>query len=176
MVPAARRAGAALLAGLFLGGCATPKETFLQTEHRHNYSIQDQELAQLQFYISLDVLAKNVADDTAAESVVVLPVGTPGVATEVGPDWLRVSFSEGSPGVYFVAQKTAGGDSVYWLATKVDGGSGLSAVKDLDPKIIRGPQGEYELIYGDRARLLVNSDDLQKLIETRTHVQGRTTK
>ncbi len=170
---ASTRVGAALLATLLCAACATRMETFLQTEHRANYSIQDQELKQLQFYISLEVLAKNVADEGAAESVIVVPVGTPGVVTEVGPDWLRVSFTEDSAGVYFLALKTAGGDSVYWLATKAESSSALIAVKDQDRKLIRSPLGEYELIYGDRARLLVDSNDLEQLIATRTHVVGR---
>ncbi len=164
---------AALLAGLVFAGCSTPKEAFLQFQHRENYALQDEEIASLQFYISREVLARNVADKASTSSVVVVPLETPGAATDVGPDWIRVSFQEDGAGVYFLAVKTMGGDSVYWLATEVEGKPGLHALKDVEKKVIRVPEGEFELIYGDKARLLVNTDDLQKLIEKRTHVQGR---
>ncbi len=164
----------ALLTALVLVGCSTPMETFLQVQHRENWALQDEEIASLQFYISREVLARNVADRASASSVLVVPLGTPGAAVEVGPDWIRVSFQRGGAGVYFLALKTRAGDSVYWLATEVEGKPGLHAVKDLEKKVIRVPLGEFELIHGSQARLLVNSDDLQKLIEKRTHIQGRT--
>ena len=169
-------ASLALLACLVLAGCTTPKATFMQIQHREDFAIQDEEIKRLQFFISTQVLAKNLADRTLAESVVVLKADTPGVATEVESDRIRVSFREGSPGVYFLAtEMQRGGDAVYWLATEVPGRPGLHRVKDLDEKIIRTPQGDFELIRGYDARLLVSLDDLKKLIAGRTHLEGRRT-
>ena len=165
----------ALLAGLVLVGCTTPKATFMQIRHRENYAIQDQEVLRLRFYISREILARNVAEVASASSVVVVAADTPGAATEVGTDWIRVSFRQGSPGVYFLAVVTVGGDSAYWLATEVEGEPGLRALKDLDRKVLRTPDGAFELIYGADARLLVSSEDMQALIATRTHVPGRIT-
>ncbi len=64
---------------------------------------------------------------------------------------------------------------MFWLATEVPGRPGLHRVRDLDEKIIRTPQGDFELIRGYDARLLVSLDDLKKLIAGRTHLEGRRT-
>ncbi len=164
--------GLALAAGLVFSGCTTPKETFLKVQHRENFALQDEEIARLQFYISREVLARNTADPTAASSIIVVPAGTAGRASEVKEDYIRVSFDRGGQGVYFLALPE-GRDAVYWLATEIPGKPGLHALRDLDPPIIRVPEGEFELIKGSGARLLVNSDDLQKLIDSRRHAQGR---
>lgn len=159
------------LAVLLLSACTTPKETFLQIQHRETYALQDSEISGLQFFISRDVLAYDTSDPESPASVVIIPVNTPGLVTEVGPDYLRVRFSEDGLGVYFIAQKTAGGDSVYWIATRSEHG-GLETLKDLPRKVIRVPQGEYELRYGWMARLLVSTKGMEKLIEARTHLSG----
>lgn len=164
---------AAVAALLLLAGCATPRQTFLHRSHRENYALQPQELESVQFYISTEVLARNESAGDSAESVVVLPVGTPGVVTAVGSDWLRVSFTPGGEGAYFVTVPDTGSDSAYWLATRADAASPLKRLKDLDAKVLHTSTGEYRLVYGDRARLMINSKQLQELIDTRTHLQGR---
>jgi hypothetical protein len=165
-----------LLALLVSAGCATPTEPFFQRRHRETYALQDAELKRVQFYISTEVLAKDLdprASGTAA-GVVILPEETPGVATEVGPNWIRVSFMEGGSGAPFVAMVGQSGDSAYWLATQVEGRSGYVPVKDLKEKVLRAGGRTFKLVYGSSARLLINSEDLQKLIETRSHIPGRT--
>lgn len=164
---------AACAALLLLAGCASPRQTFLHRSHRQNYALQAQELEGVQFYISTEVLARNEAAGDSAESVVVLPVGTPGVVTEVGPDWLRVSFSPGGEGAYFVTVPDTGADSAYWLATRADAASQPKRLKDLDPKLLHTSTGEYRLVYGDGARLMIGSQQLLELIDKRTHLQGR---
>jgi hypothetical protein len=167
----------ALLAGLLLAGCTTPKTTFMQVQHREDFAIQDDEILRLQFYISTDILARNLETRGEADSVVVMEADTPGVATEVGPDRIRVSFRDGSDGVYFLAtDMQRGGDAVYWLATEVPGRAGLQRVMDLDEKVLVTPDGEFELLRGYDARLLVSLKDLERLIEGRAHVPGRKTR
>jgi len=162
-----------LLAFLIVG-CATPKQTFLHKSHRENFALQADELEGVQFYISTEVLARDeIAGDTPA-GVIILPVGTPGAVTEVGPNWLRVSFSAQGEGAYFVTvPDPASPDSAYWLATRVEQGSEPVRVKDLDDKVIHTRAGDFRVVYGDAARLLIDSRQLQELIAKRTHLPGR---
>ena len=160
----------ALFAVLFMAACANPKMSFLHTRHRENLSIDPQELKQLQFYISTRVLAKDLSTP-GSEGVIIVPDLTRGMATEVGPSWLRVRFSEGGSGVVFVAVVTQG-DSAYWLATEIEGQQGFHTLKDLPKKILLNQGTAYELIYGDHARLLISEKDLSKLIARRTHLKG----
>ncbi len=93
----------ALFAVLFVAACSNPltfsfgqrpMPSFLHTRHRENLSIDPQELKNLQFYISTRVLAKDLSTP-GSEGVIIVPDLTRGMATEVGPSWLRVRFSEG---------------------------------------------------------------------------------
>ncbi len=165
-------AAAALLA---LAACATPRQTFLHDSHRMNYALQPDEIRGSQFYISSEILARNLDPATVdkPEGVIVVPVGTPGGVTEVGDDWLRVSFTPGGSGVIFTTVRDHSGDSAYWLATTVEGQPGYTPLKDTDDRVLRTENGSYEVIYGHVARLLINSDELQALKESRTHLQGR---
>jgi hypothetical protein len=166
----------AVLVILFSAGCATPKQVFMHKGHRENYAIANAELRIVQFYISTAVLAKSLApgQEGTPESVVIVPGETPGVATEIGPDWLRVSFQEGGRGVPFVRVPSTAGDSAYWLATEVEGQAGFRRLKDLPEKILRVEGIEFQLVQGGNARLLIDSGDLGRLIEQRTHIGGRT--
>ncbi len=168
----------ALFAVLFVAACSNPlgqrpMPSFLHTRHRENLSIDTQELKNLQFYISTKVLARVVSSGRGAspEDVIIVPVLTRGMATEVGPHWLRVRFSEGGSGVLFVAVVTQG-DSAYWLATEIEGQQGFHKLKDLPKKILLNQGTAYELIYGDHARLLISEKDLSKLMEQRRHLEG----
>jgi hypothetical protein len=156
-----------------LAACAAPRQTFMHRGHRQNFALQPKELESVQFYISTDVLARNQAAPDSPDGVVVIPVGTQGALVEAGDDWLRVSFSPDGDGAFFVIAPTGGGDSAYWLATHTDDGTKLTRVKDLDPKVVRTRGGDFRLIYGDGARLMINSKQLQELIDKRTHLQGR---
>jgi hypothetical protein len=177
MMTWSRTAGAlALLAVFFAASCATPKTAFMHKWHRENYAIEDEELKTVQFYISTEVLAKSLAPERegTAESIVILPEETPGVVTEAGPGWLRVSFQEGGSGVHFVTVVSGAGDSAYWLATEVEGREGFRRLKDLPEKILRVQGTGYRVVHGANARLLIDGEDLQRLIERRTHITGRT--
>ncbi|MHC4138109.1 MAG: hypothetical protein ACYS0K_24480 [Planctomycetota bacterium] len=172
-----RAAGAlVLLAVLFSAGCSTPKQVFMHKWHRGNYAISDEELKTVQFYISTEILAKSLApgQEGTPEGIVIVPEETPGVATEVGPGWLRISFQEGGRGVPFVTVVSQSGDSAYWLGTEVEGQGGFRRLRDLPEKVLRVEGTAYQLVHGGNARLLIGAKDLEKLIEQRTHIQGRT--
>ncbi len=164
----------ALFAVLFVAACARPMPSFLHTRHRENLSIDAQELKNLQFYISTQILARVVSTPgrgASPEDVIIVPQLTRGMANEVGPNWLRVRFSEAGSGVVFVAVVTQG-ESAYWLATEVEGQQGFHKLKNLPKKILLNQGTAYELIYGDHARLLISEKDLSKLMQQRRHLEG----
>lgn len=153
----------------------TAKETFLHVAHRQNYEIQAAELSDLQFYISNEILVKEVASTggaTAADNVVFLPEGTPGVAVEVEPSWIRVSFEGGGSGVVFLTDLTLRDDG-YWLATQVPGETGYHKLLDLEEPMLHVDGRMYRVVYGAGAYLLVDSDDLEKVVARRRRLGGR---
>lgn len=172
-----RTAGVLVLLAVFLStGCATPKQVFMHKWHRQNFAISDEELKTVQFYISTEVLARDLApgEKGTPQSIVIVLSETPGMITETGPDWVRVSFQRGGSGVFFATVVTGAGDSAYWLATEVEGREGLRRMRDLDEKILRVGGAAYRLEHGVNARLLIDGKDLENLIKQRTHIPGRT--
>jgi hypothetical protein len=160
------------LAGALLAACATPSEPFYHRLYRENYAITPQELTRLQFYISTEVLAhaEGAAAETTPAQVTIVPAGTPGLVREVGPDWLRVAFTEGGEGVLFLtrAERT---DSVYMLATRSPGGE-IVRLSELPKPVLTQAGRSYELVYGADAYLLVNARELNQLIRDRPHAAG----
>lgn len=64
------------------------------------------------------------------------------------------------------------GDSAYGIATRRPTGE-FERLKDAKTKIMHTEAGRFDLVYGDGARLLVDSDQLGRLIERCTHLEGR---
>ena len=170
----------ALLA-LTAAACSSPsrtlnrfssKETFYHEKHRENLLISDAELKGARFYLELEVLARPAEfEKSPTGSVVIVPKGTVGKALEVGPNWLRVRFDNGAPGLFFVAQPQPDGgaygtDSPYWLAVQVDGEP--QPIKDQPNKQVHTRGTDWEVLYGWNARLLINRSDLDKFKKRRT--------
>ena len=100
-----------LLAGsLSVAGCAPQRVAFTQGIRTH-YDLGSEELKNLQYYVSSDVTLqrdfrreegeiskshKLVTKEGGLVEEVVIPAGTPGIATEVGETSLSVSFEPGS--------------------------------------------------------------------------------
>jgi hypothetical protein len=130
----------------------------------------------MQFYTSAPVLAKRASPGGApatADSVVVVDEGTPGRVTDAGPDWLRVAFQPGGRGVPFLAVTGRGGDSLYCLATETEG-TAFQRLTERPRRDLRQDGVVYQLVYGDDACLLVDEEDLEKVIERRGRVSGWT--
>ncbi len=162
----------AALAVLSAVGCQTPTEVFLHQRHRTDFALQPEELETVQFYISRDMLARNTdpADADTPQSVIIVNRETPGVVVDAGDTWLRVSFQEGGKGIYFVTVPER--ESAYWIATKLDDG-GLAAMRDQPNRLLSDGIDTFRIVFGSNARLLINGNDLQRLIGTRTTLQGR---
>ncbi len=165
----ARSGALALLVAGLLVGCATRSELLLHRAHRLSYRLGDSELKEVQFYLSIDVLARAV--DGGTPDVVLVREGTPGVAAEVGPTWIRVRFQTGGIGVPFVANEGAS-DSAYFLGTEVPDRDGFHRLKELPDQPLRIGGRNFELVYGRDAQLRIDSGDLAKLIERRVLGEG----
>src|SRR5262247_2891358 len=116
----------------FLAGCSsTPPIAFQNTSHRQTYSLNLEDLKKLQFYISSDVVAQ-YQDATGTKSLLLTRL-TPGVATDAGPNWIKVSFREGGVDVPFVADPNQY-DARYWIATEVEGSKDFKRIYDLSDR------------------------------------------
>jgi hypothetical protein len=131
-----RHRQAAWIAGIALLGlvsCTSSYKTvFLNQTYRANLSLEDEELKQLQFYISTNVLLQY--EGPAGKQSIFLQEETPGVVTAVGPDWLKVSFRQGGADVPFVVD-SQGQYDMYSVATELPGQTGFHMLKDLRHKV-----------------------------------------
>jgi len=163
-----------LLVALFslLVSCSAPPIAFQNNSHRQLYSLNLQDLEKLQFYISRDVVAQ-YQDATGTKSLLVLRL-TPGVATDAGPNWIKVSFREGGVDVPFIADPNQY-DGRYWIATEVEGTKDFKKIADLPDKSILYKGARYKLVSGSDAILLMDLDGWKSVVEGRKVTEGRRT-
>jgi hypothetical protein len=156
-------------------GCAPSTQFFHDREHRATFELQLEELRTVQFYASEEILAHEVGASGVLEGpdhVLIVARGTRGAVTDAGPHWLRVSFGSGQ-GALFLANPDAQPDSIYLLATEAEAGGRPVRVKDLAEPIVRVGERRFRVIRGSAASLLIDDDDLSRLIEARAHAPGR---
>jgi hypothetical protein len=151
-----------------LVGCASPPKIvgFQHNYHRQVYSLSEEDLKKLQFYISKDVVA-HYQDATGTKSLLV-PRLTPGVVTGVGPNWLKVSFREGGADVPFILS-----NAMYWIATEVEGSKDFKRIAELPEKVLLHKGTRYTLVSGTDAYLLVDWEGWAEIVETRKATEGR---
>ncbi len=163
-----------LIAALFclLVGCASnPKTiTFQHHYHRQDLSFNEEDLKQLQFYISTDIVAR-YKDATGTKSVLVTGM-TPVVVTGSGPNWLKVHFREGGVDVPFVTDPSHY-NGFYWIATEVEGSKEFKKISELPEKVFLHKGTRYQLVSGSGAFLLVDWEGWEKVAETRRVTEGR---
>jgi hypothetical protein len=161
---------------LLLGFCsctAVPKEWFSHRFHRVQYRLTDNEIKGLQFYLSSRVLAQTQSPPDASTptpgGVVIVDRDTPGVATEVGRDRIKVTFRKGSSGVTFLSDTKATNDiyQYYFLATKEQGSDTIRKVADVPGGVLLHEGVAYTVAEGYNAVLMVDSEQLQELINKR---------
>jgi hypothetical protein len=162
-----------LALALALVGCGAAHQTrFLRKQHYEMYGIGERDLAQLQFFVSNKVVA-HALDTPGAAGVLLMETGTPGVTVGAGPDWIRVRFQQGGQGVVFLADPSTSGGTGYALATEVDGVDGYRLVRDVPDRILTVGGRRYQVVQGAHAQLMVDTDQLRKLVAQRPHVQGQ---
>lgn len=161
-----------LIVALFslLVGCSAAPIAFQNNSHRQVYSLNEEDLKKLQFYISRDVVAQY--QDTTGTKSLLVPRLTPGVVTGAGPNWLKVSFKEGGVDVPFITDPNQY-DGRYWIATEVEGTKDFKKIAELPEKSILYKGTRYKLVSGADAILLVDPEGWKKLVETRKVTQGR---
>lgn len=155
-----------------LAGCSSGPTTwpFLNNTHRQAYSLNEEDLKKVQFYVSTDVVAQ-VQDPMATQSFLV-PRLTPGVVTAAGPYWIKVSFRAGGADVPFVADPNQN-DSRYWIASEVEGGRDFKRVTEVPGRVFIYKGTPFTLVSGADAMLLVDLDSWEKVAETRKVTEGR---
>ena len=163
-----------LIAALFclLVGCASnPKTiTFQHHYHRQDLSFNEEDLKQLQFYISTDIVAR-YKDATGTKSVLVTGM-TPVVVTGAGPNWVKVNSREGGVDVPFVTDPNHY-NGFYWIATEVEGSKEFKKISELPEKVFLHKGTRYQLVSGSGAFLLVDWEGWEKVAETRKVTEGR---
>ena len=173
-----RVSAGSLVVGLLLAcGCSSPRPThFLHQGQRLKYSISDDELKTLQFYISdyLVIHRLDTAENgSPTKTAIVVQVGTPGVVIDAGPQSFVVSFDEEGIGVPFVTAAEKSGD-MYWLASRTEDGAALRQVRLLDDHTLIHDGKTYEILEGADAHIMIERADLDELIDNRPHPSGRT--
>ena len=155
-----------------LVGCSSDPTTFpfLNNTHRQAYSLTEDDLKKVQFYVSTEVMAQ-VKDPGAAQSFLV-PGMTPGVVTAAGPNWIKVSFRKGGADVPFVADPNQY-DSRYYIASEVEGGKNFKRVTEVPGKVFTYKGTPLTLISGADAMLLLDWDSWEKVAATRKVTGGR---
>ena len=155
----------------FLASCSsTPPIAFQNTSHRQTYSLNIEELQKLQFYISSDVVAQ-YQDSTGTKSLLLTRL-TPGVATDAGPNWIKVNFREGGIDVPFIADPNQY-DGRYWIATEVEGSKDFKRIYELSDRSFLYKGIRYKVVSGADAVLLFDLDGWKRVVETRKVTGGR---
>ncbi len=110
---------------------------------------------------------------TEGQETIIAPQNTPGIATEVGSNWIRVTFRENGPGVPFAADEADSVSGRYYLATKDEEGRKMVRVRDIARRDFTIDGTNYELLYGSTVYLMVKPAAMQALIEKRTTLKGQ---
>jgi hypothetical protein len=161
---------AALLC-LLVSCASNPKTiTFQHNYHRQDYSFNEEDLKQLQFYISTDIVAR-YKDATGTKSLLV-PGLTPVVVTGAGPNWIKVSLRQGGVDVPFITDPSHY-NALYRLATEVEGSREFKKISELPEKVFLNKGTRYQLVSGSDAFLLVDWEDWERLAKTRKVSEGR---
>lgn len=155
-----------------LTGCSSvPKAIpFQNITHRELYSLTEEDLKKVQFYISTDVVAQ-YQDATGGKSVLVSKL-TPGVVTAAGQNWVKVSFREGGANVPFITDPKQH-DGRYWLATEVKGSKEFKEVAEVPGHVFLYNGTPLRIVSGADALLLIDTESWKKVVESRKATEGR---
>ena len=163
-----------LVVALFfvLVGCSSDPTTFpfLNNTHRQAYSLSEEDLKKVQFYVSTDVMAQ--VQGPVATQAFLVPALTPGVVTAAGPNWIKVSFRKGGVDVPFVADPNQY-DSRYYIASEVEGGKNFKRVTEVPGRVFTYKGTPLTLVSGADAMLLLDWDSWEKVAATRKVTGGR---
>ena len=155
---------------LLVGCSSTPPMAFQNYSHRRIHSLRLEDLQQIQFYLSNDVVAQY--KDASGTKSLLLPRLTPGVATSEGPNWIKVSFRDGGVDVPFVTDANQT-DGRYYIATEVAGSKEFKRISDLPVRSFLYKGVQYNVASGGDALLLFDWQSWSRVVETRKTTEGR---
>jgi hypothetical protein len=156
---------------ILLAGCSSaPPIAFLNNSHRQTHSLRLEDLQQVQFYLSSDVVARY--QDGSGTKSLLLPRLTPGVATSAGPNWIKVSFRDGGVDVPFITDAKQS-DGRYYIATEVAGSKEFKRISDLPVRSFLYKGVQYNVASGGDALLLFDWQSWNSVVETRKTTEGR---
>ena len=98
---------------------------------------------------------------------------TAGVASEVGPHWLKVSFEKGRPGAYFVADPNDTINGRYYVGVKSEKDGTIQKLFDIDERVFVRGGVTYEVLMGPSAHLLISDGDMKNTIASRKLIPGQ---
>jgi hypothetical protein len=153
-------------------GCASAARTvpFQNMTHRQLYSLGEDDLKKVQFYISTDVVAQH--QDVQGTRAFLIAKMTPGIVTSAGPNWIKVSFREGGVDVPFITDLKQN-DGRYWVASEVAGSKDFTRVSELPGNVFLYKGSPLSVVSGSDAYLLVDWESWRKVVETRKVTEGR---
>jgi hypothetical protein len=156
---------------ILLVGCSSaPPIAFLNNSHRQTHSLRLEDLQQVQFYLSSDVVARY--QDGSGTKSLLLPRLTPGVATSEGPNWIKVSFRDGGVDVPFITDAKQS-DGRYYIATEVAGSKEFKRIADLPVRSFLYKGVQYNVVSGSDSLLLFDWQSWNRVVETRKTTEGR---
>jgi hypothetical protein len=155
---------------LLVGCSSAPPIAFLNNSHRQTHSLRLDDLRQIQFYLSNDVVARY--QDGSGTKSLLLPRLTPGVATSEGPNWIKVSFRDGGVDVPFITDAKQS-DGRYYIATEVTGSKEFKRIADLPVQSFLYEGVQYNVVSGADALLLFDWQSWNRVVETRKTTEGR---
>lgn len=190
-------------------GCGSSLVPLTQ-ELRQEHQLSDDELANLQFYLSDTVTLRRELESggrqvtgshtlllTSGKTIeeVVVEGETPGVAVEVGPDSLAISFEEGTFllfGTRSLGDEPSGREPQFAEAPDPFPGNDPDHVEEVVPaRPVTVGTGRYFLLVDERgqvkfqgrvfeaveetfrAHLLIDAESLEDVVESRTVLKGR---
>lgn len=155
---------------LLVGCSSAPPIAFQNYSHRRVHSLRLEDLQQVQFYISNEVVARY--QDASGTKSLLLPRLTQGVATSEGPNWIKVSFREGGVDVPFVTDPKQT-DGRYYIATEVADSKEFKRISDIPTRSFLYKGVQYNVASGADALLLFDWQSWNRVVETRKTTEGR---
>jgi len=169
-----------LTGSLSFAGCAPQRVAFTQGIRAH-YDLGSEDLKNLQYYVSGDITLqrdfrreegeiskshKLVTKEGGLVEEVVIPAGTPGIATEVGESSLSVSFEPGSSLVFGSPPTDRDPERKYKLSAK--------QWTDYYGEIVYDGKTFYAVEGSDRAHLEVGVESLDAVEKKKKVLPGMT--
>ena len=163
-------------AAVFVGCSGIPvQQRFRHVDDRQAQVFTKEDLLRMKFYVERNVLVLDVERTDlpmSADGPLLVRQMDPGKVLDVGPNWLRGAFGEGT-GVFFMTNGNAD-DQYYYLATEgAASGQVLAMVKELDDPRVSYQGKTYPIAQGADTLLHVDVADMRAVLAERVLPEDR---